>query len=74
MFSHNEVACLLFNPDDGGRILSQNVGDILSRLHDVIPEDSKVKKEKVKLSLYRPSRPIGLREVEAPTFSKQSAH
>jgi hypothetical protein len=24
---------------------------------------------KVKLSLYRPWRPIGLREVEAPTFS-----
>jgi hypothetical protein len=26
-------------------------------------------KEKIKLSLYRPWRPIGLREVEAPTFS-----
>jgi hypothetical protein len=29
---------------------------------------------KVKLSLYRPWRPIVLREVEAPTFPKQSAH
>jgi hypothetical protein len=28
---------------------------------------------KVKLSLYRPWRPLGLPEVEAPTFSKQSA-
>jgi hypothetical protein len=27
---------------------------------------------KVKLSLYRPWRPIGLREVEAPTFSLDS--
>jgi hypothetical protein len=26
-------------------------------------------KVKVKLSLYRPWRPLGLREVEAPTFS-----
>jgi hypothetical protein len=26
-------------------------------------------KGKVKLSLYRPWRPLGLREVEAPTFS-----
>jgi hypothetical protein len=26
-------------------------------------------KIKVKLSLYRPWRPLGLREVEAPTFS-----
>jgi hypothetical protein len=31
-------------------------------------------KGKVKLSLYRPWRPLGLREVEAPTFSRQSAH
>jgi hypothetical protein len=28
-----------------------------------------VRKVKVKLSLYRPWRPSGLREVEAPTFS-----
>jgi hypothetical protein len=27
------------------------------------------KQEKIKLSLYRPWRPLGLREVEAPTFS-----
>jgi hypothetical protein len=31
-------------------------------------------KVKPKLSLYRPWRPLRLREVEAPTFSKQSAH
>jgi hypothetical protein len=30
--------------------------------------------KKVKFSLYRPWRPLGLREVEAPTFSRQSAH
>jgi hypothetical protein len=29
----------------------------------------KVSYGKVKLSLYRPWRPLGLREVEAPTFS-----
>jgi hypothetical protein len=28
-----------------------------------------LKKKKVKLSLYRPWRPLGFREVEAPTFS-----
>jgi hypothetical protein len=29
----------------------------------------RIKKGKVKLSLYRPWRPLELREVEAPTFS-----
>jgi hypothetical protein len=31
-------------------------------------------KKKVKLSQYSPWRPIGLWDVEAPTFSKESAH
>jgi hypothetical protein len=31
-------------------------------------------KEKAKLSLYRPWRPIGLREVEAPTFFRHWVH
>jgi hypothetical protein len=29
---------------------------------------------KVKLSLYRPWRPLGLRQVEAPTIFRHSAH
>jgi hypothetical protein len=32
-------------------------------------EPDKGKKGKVKCSLYRPWRPLGLREIEAPTFS-----
>jgi hypothetical protein len=31
-------------------------------------------KGKVKLFLYRPWRPLGLRDVEAPTFFRHSAH
>jgi hypothetical protein len=34
----------------------------------------KVKKKKVKLSLYRPWRPLRLREVEAPHIFRHSAH
>jgi hypothetical protein len=35
----------------------------------ICPSLCKLGKGKVKLSLYRPWRPLGLREVEAPTFS-----
>jgi hypothetical protein len=34
-----------------------------------LPEAHNIKYSKVKLSLYRLWRPLGLREVEAPTFS-----
>jgi hypothetical protein len=46
-------------------------------LHNTNLEDTSIRsvsKIKLKLSLYRPWRPIGLWDVEAPTFSRQSAH
>jgi hypothetical protein len=45
---------------------------MISLIHKIIPvlsSDPAVRSVKVKLSLYRPRRPLGLREVEAPTFS-----
>jgi hypothetical protein len=47
------------------RLLFQRIALILI----VIIIDMDTRKLKVKLSLYRPWRPLGLREVEAPTFS-----
>jgi hypothetical protein len=44
----------------------------ISRLAEGLSVSQKVlrsSKVKIKLSLYRPWRPLGLREVEAPTFS-----
>jgi hypothetical protein len=37
--------------------------------HSTVSVSSKTGKVKVKLSLYRPWRPLGLREFEAATFS-----
>jgi hypothetical protein len=41
----------------------------LCRLTYITKFTSNVLQVKVKLSLYRPWRPLGLREVEAPTFT-----
>jgi hypothetical protein len=61
-------------PEDGGRIQSPKRYVLLHKqttfkTKDKTMDNVQESNKKVKLSLYRPWRPLGLREVEAPTFS-----
>jgi hypothetical protein len=68
---HAQIINIFFSQGGDRNIPSNLIRELRCWILQSTMMDIKVK---VKFPLYRPWRPLGLWEVEAPTFSRQSAH